>query len=68
MDPDRYQMVDLKRRLTKLEKAYDRSLARTDRLVEKVEKLRNRSLATDAIVDHLAVENLVGATRTEEEE
>ncbi len=36
MDPDRYQMVDLKRRLTKLEKAYDRQILRYQRLMERI--------------------------------
>ncbi len=33
MDPDRFQMKDVKRRLTQLEKAHSRLLARHDRLV-----------------------------------
>ncbi len=41
MDPDRFQMKDLKRRLTLLEKAHDRLLKRHDRLILRVQRDQN---------------------------
>lgn len=58
MDPDRYQMKDIKRRLTRLEKSIDRQLARHQTVLVKL-------LALEAIADHMAVEGLIGAARTE---
>ncbi len=38
MDPDRFQMKDIKRRLSLLEKAHSRLLARHDRLVVRLQR------------------------------
>lgn len=38
MDPDRFQMKDVKRRLTLLEKAHARLLKRHDRLILRVQR------------------------------
>ncbi len=39
MDPDRFQMKDIKRRLDRLEKAHERQLARHDRVMTRIRVL-----------------------------
>ncbi len=53
MDPDRYQMKDIKRRITSLEKSRTRSSAQIDGLRKQVSVLNDSLKVLRAIVIHL---------------
>ncbi len=53
MDPDRYQMKDLKRRVASLEAALDRTNARLRNLANAHSRVREHGVVTRAITAHL---------------